>query len=330
MAKIEPVRDSSKEELRRVYSERYRQTFFTSFNGIHSTIIHNMKDHLKGKSVLDIGCGAGRLALMCAKFANRVDAFDFEAKAIDIARKIAKSVVAEMGNMENVQFYIGDIDEVEPRDQYSIITFSEVIEHVQDPISTLKRIHGLLVEEGQLVISCPNFVNFRGDMYMTMLKLFDLPMSLADLRQIAPYQMEQWAESTGYRVSEVIGTLYDLGWLDRARQDVIRRIPLAWRDKGLGDIEVDKLNEYLRSRVYYNQRLLDWLIEKNCLKRYERVRIPLERKVEMDDGLWDMIVEYMNDGYGSEENVYYSDTYPFNMMGAGIIYILIKERQRKR
>jgi len=45
MAKIEPVRDSSKEELRRVYSERYRQTFFTSFNGIHLTIIHNTKGY---------------------------------------------------------------------------------------------------------------------------------------------------------------------------------------------------------------------------------------------------------------------------------------------
>jgi len=327
MSKIEPIKDISKEELKRVYFQRYKQTFFTSFNGIHSTIIHNIKDSLKGRSVLDIGCGGGRLAIMCAKFADKVDAFDFEPKAIEIGRKVAKCT-----NAKNIKFYIGDVDELKSRDKYDIITFSEVIEHVQDPISTLKNIHGLLNEEGQFVISCPNFVNFRGDMYMTMLKLFDLPMSLADLRQITPYQMNHWCESTGYKVKKIVGTLYDLGWGDQARKDLIKRIPLAWRDKNLGiDIDVEKLDEYLRrSRVLYNQALLEWLINENILKTYERVEIPLDRHIEVNDTLWNMIVGYMNDGYDSGENIYYSDRYPFNLMGAGTIYILTKKKMGDR
>jgi hypothetical protein len=46
----------------------YDETFNTSFKGIHSTIIHFIKEHLKDASVLDVGCVAGRLSILASKF----------------------------------------------------------------------------------------------------------------------------------------------------------------------------------------------------------------------------------------------------------------------
>lgn len=320
---LKPIKNSSKEELKRIYSERYKQTFSTSFAGIHSTIVHYIKDFLEegGRTVLDIGCGAGRLALMCAQFAERVDAFDFEQRAIDTAWQIA-----EMSNTKNTQFYVGDIDELGQEDKYDLVTLSEVIEHIPNPVGVLRKIYKLLKDDGLLVISCPNFINFRGDLYMTMKLLFNLQMSLADLHQIAPHQMEHWVERANFKVLKVIGTLYDLGWLDRARQDLIKRMPLAWHSKGLDEIiEIDKLNEYLELRVFYNQFFLEKLADGNHLKRRNRVVVPLERGANMSDAEWDTISGYMDDGWETGENFYHSGTFPYNLMGAGTIYIVGKE-----
>ena len=57
---------------------------------LYSIILSQVKNNLKNAEVLDVGCGAGRLAIMCAKFAKQVDAFDFSHGAISIAQKIAE------------------------------------------------------------------------------------------------------------------------------------------------------------------------------------------------------------------------------------------------
>lgn len=150
-------------------------------NRIHSVVLEQMKDYLPNKRVLDIGCGTGRHAIMCAHFAREATGFDFSEHAIKLAR-----LCASCTKTNNVEFLVSDINKFcqQTSKKYDVITMIGVLEHVQEPISILRNVADILYKHGTLIIACPNFINFRGFSYMTLLTLFGLPMSLADLRQI--------------------------------------------------------------------------------------------------------------------------------------------------
>jgi ubiquinone/menaquinone biosynthesis C-methylase UbiE len=57
---------------------------------------------VRGKRILDLGCGDGRLALGVAPFARRVDAIDPDADAIAEARRTARKA-----EVRNVRFTTG-------------------------------------------------------------------------------------------------------------------------------------------------------------------------------------------------------------------------------
>jgi ubiquinone/menaquinone biosynthesis C-methylase UbiE len=57
---------------------------------------------VRGKRVLDIGCGDGRLTLGIAPFAARVDGIDPDAEAIAVAKRNARKA-----GVRNVRFAVG-------------------------------------------------------------------------------------------------------------------------------------------------------------------------------------------------------------------------------
>jgi ubiquinone/menaquinone biosynthesis C-methylase UbiE len=57
---------------------------------------------VRGKRVLDLGCGDGRFALGVAKFAARVDGIDPDAEAIAVAKRNARKA-----GFRNVRFAAG-------------------------------------------------------------------------------------------------------------------------------------------------------------------------------------------------------------------------------
>jgi ubiquinone/menaquinone biosynthesis C-methylase UbiE len=66
---------------------------------------------VRGKRVLDLGCGDGRLALGVARFAARVDAIDPDAEAIAAAKKNARK-----SGVRNVHFAPGAAQRLPYRD----------------------------------------------------------------------------------------------------------------------------------------------------------------------------------------------------------------------
>ena len=60
------------------------------------------KHLVRGKRVLDLGCGDGRLALGVAPFATQVDGLDPDERAIDAASAIARSK-----GIANARFRVG-------------------------------------------------------------------------------------------------------------------------------------------------------------------------------------------------------------------------------
>jgi ubiquinone/menaquinone biosynthesis C-methylase UbiE len=87
--------------------------------GMHLASLRRLAG-FEGASVLEVGCGDGRLTAGLAEEAARVLAFDPDAQAVANARS---RLAAELD--ERVTFRVGSAREIEiPRTQYDIVVFS--------------------------------------------------------------------------------------------------------------------------------------------------------------------------------------------------------------
>jgi SAM-dependent methyltransferase len=99
-----------------------------------------------GGSVLDIGCGGGRLSRMAARHAGRVVGIDYDPRNIGIAR-------AEE-TPPHVEFRLGDVTAVLPGERFDLALLVAVLEHIEDVDQLLRQIHTV---SRRLVVEVPDF-----------------------------------------------------------------------------------------------------------------------------------------------------------------------------
>jgi 2-polyprenyl-3-methyl-5-hydroxy-6-metoxy-1,4-benzoquinol methylase len=296
--------------------------FKTSRPGVHSVILESISDLLPNNRVLDVGCGTGRLSLMCARIADHVHSIDMSEQAIALAR-----IAAQVCNISNVTFQTLDADDL-PKGEYHVVLLSEVIEHLSNPVATLSSLNECLIEGGLLVVSCPSFINFRGDIWMLLQETFDLLMSPSDVRNVYPHHMREWAETTNFSIEHQIGLYYDWAWTEDASTDMKRRIRLAIRDKGEGveawcnvPTRFEAMDEFIETQVLYHSELVKYWIDENLLMLTHDWSVPvIAPEICSDEN------EFLIDlgTYLQDRQIYYSKISPINNMGAGIVYLLRK------
>ena len=315
--------DVTATDLREKYEEIYRESevwLYQKSHGVHSVVYSLIKDLLPGSRVLDIGCGAGRLAIMCAHTAREVQAIDFSAAAIEIGELNATCAGTK------VDFAVADVDSFHDNDvqEFDVTTMLGVLEHVEDPLSILKKINSLTRPNGTIIVSCPNFINQRGFSYMTLLTLLGLPMSLADLRQVDYMAMKDWCEKSGLTFEKTVGAIYKFGWGQKAAADMVKRVPLAVLDSGLEmAFNHSAYDQWIERMCRPTEEMLTWLESHGVLKHIHReIEICPTRKTGISDELWARITKYLSEDI--ESDPYYSDVAPFCYMGGEAIYILRK------
>ena len=109
------------------------------------------REHLHpDSSVLEIGCGTGSLALALSPFAGQIEAWDFSAEMIRIAKQ-----KAALQGVTNVHFHQGTLDGPAPyTDQRFDSAWAYSILHlVSDRAHTLKTIFQLLKPGGVFISS---------------------------------------------------------------------------------------------------------------------------------------------------------------------------------
>jgi len=310
--------------IKKKYDEIYGPTsdvwLYKKSHGVHTVVMSLIHEELKGKSFLDAGCGAGRLPIMASYFAKESHGFDFSEPAIAIAQATAECAG------KTVNFFVNSIEGFSAASSrtYDVLSLLGTLEHVPDPVTALKELQKLTAPGGTLIVSCPNFINPRGYSYMPLLTLFNLPMSLADVRQVDFRQMRQWAKEAGYELTRSVGAIYRFGWDKKSAEDMIRRIPLAMRDAEMdASISHDAYNRWQQTVVETGHDVLEWLYKQGALKKIVRIAdIQPERRAPIDDALWTKIQHYLNEDI--ESDPYYGDTEPFCYMGGECIYVLKK------
>jgi 2-polyprenyl-3-methyl-5-hydroxy-6-metoxy-1,4-benzoquinol methylase len=85
--------------------------------------------NLKGKRVLDVGCGDGQNAVLLAKLGARVTGIDISLKSIELARKKAEA----SGVSANVKFICSPLEEAAiPAHSFDLIWGDSVLHHLID------------------------------------------------------------------------------------------------------------------------------------------------------------------------------------------------------
>jgi len=100
--------------------------------------------------VLDVGCGAGMLGASLRRRGNVVWGID---AAKDIAQvaglRLDRFVLADVTDSATVQEMLGD-------ERFDVIVFADVLEHLPDPVRTLRSYLRLLAPGGKVLVSVPN------------------------------------------------------------------------------------------------------------------------------------------------------------------------------
>lgn len=103
---------------------------------------------LRGRTALDVGCGAGLLCEPLARLGAAVTGIDAAAENIAVAAAHADQ--AGLG----IDYRTGSVEGI--ADRYDLVTCLEVIEHVTDPAAFVRGLAGALADGGLLILSTPN------------------------------------------------------------------------------------------------------------------------------------------------------------------------------
>jgi len=159
---------------------------------------------LRGKKVLDLGCGGGLLAEAMTKLGATVTGLDMGTTTIEVAKLHALDSKLDIRYLNETAEQHGGIH----LGHYDAITCMEMLEHVPDPAGVVQTIASMLQPGGHAVLSTLNrnpksyALAVIGAEYL--LKL--LPKGTHTYAQfIRPSELAKWSRAAGLEVLDVRG-----------------------------------------------------------------------------------------------------------------------------
>lgn len=124
-----------------LWPEQYRRyTFFA--------------DHLKefaggARKYLEVGGGHALYIVEAVRQLPQAhfDLLDISKSSIELAQGIAAGLP--------IQYHLQNVMDFHPEQRYDFVTMGEVLEHLEDPAALLKRVRGLMADEGHAYITTP-------------------------------------------------------------------------------------------------------------------------------------------------------------------------------
>lgn len=183
---------------------------FKPLHDINPLRLRWIDDHarLKGKAVLDVGCGGGLLAEGMASMGAKVTGIDLGEKALGVARLH----LLESGQQVNYRHVAVEDLAAESPASFDTVTCLEMLEHVPDPAAVIAACARLVRPGGQVFFSTINrnpkaylFAIIGAEYLLRM-----LPKGTHDYsRFIRPSELSRWAKAAGLEPEELVGMSYN-------------------------------------------------------------------------------------------------------------------------
>jgi 2-polyprenyl-6-hydroxyphenyl methylase/3-demethylubiquinone-9 3-methyltransferase len=163
---------------------------------------------IRGKRVLDVGCGGGILAESMALRGAEVTGIDMGEAPLEVARLH----MLESGAKLEYRQITAESLAAEMPGQFDVVTCMEMLEHVPDPGSVIAACAALVKPGGQLFFSTINrnpkaylFAVVGAEYLLRM-----LPRGTHDFSKfIRPSELEQWSRAAGVELRELTGMVYN-------------------------------------------------------------------------------------------------------------------------
>jgi 2-polyprenyl-6-hydroxyphenyl methylase/3-demethylubiquinone-9 3-methyltransferase len=167
------------------------------------------RSFLKGKKILDVGCGGGILAEAMGQLGGKVTGIDASPNTIGIAKAHSKSVNS---GVIYIQKTIEEFITTNPDEKFDVITCLEMLEHVPSPLGVIQSCSSLLNDGGDIFFSTINrnpksyLFAVIGAEYILNL----LPKGTHDYEKfIKPSELAGWIRNSGLTTKETIGLSYN-------------------------------------------------------------------------------------------------------------------------
>lgn len=163
---------------------------------------------LKGKKVLDVGCGGGILTESLAKAGAQAKGIDLSEKAL----KVADLHSLESGIAVQYEYINAEHLAVKEAGQYDVVTCMEMLEHVPNPLSIIQACASLVKPGGKVFFSTLNrnpksyLLAVIGAEYILRM----LPKGTHDYKKfIKPSELNGYLREAGLEMNEIIGLTYN-------------------------------------------------------------------------------------------------------------------------
>ena len=127
-------------------------------NNSHTLIVNLVG---REKKVLDVGTATGYVAEILSGYECQVTGIEVDPESARKAEGVCQKVV--VGDVENLDLS-GELE----KESFDVVVFGDVLEHLKDPLHTLKRLKPFLNPEGYVVASIPNVAH--GSVRLALLK----------------------------------------------------------------------------------------------------------------------------------------------------------------
>lgn len=191
--------------------------------------------YVRGKNVLDIGCGSGYGADVIASKASAVTGIDIDEEAIDYAIKHYKK--------KNIEFFVGNAINLNfLKDQeFDVIVSFEVIEHIPDYFQYLNEVRRLLKDDGIFIISTPNKKYHSPDSEKPLNPFHIIEFQLDDLKELLKKyfaNVKLYGQYHQLRIKKIVRKLlsekvWQLAFLQTARDIYNARQASSFSDKNV-------------------------------------------------------------------------------------------------
>ena len=163
---------------------------------------------LRGRSVLDVGCGGGLLSEAMAVAGATVTGLDQASELLDVARLHA----LESGVPVDYRLETAEAHAESHAGRYDVVTCMEMLEHVPDPASVVAALAVLVRPGGHVFVSTINR-NPRAWLQAVVAAEYVLRLlprgTHAYDKFIRPSELASWARDCGLEMVDIAGLEYD-------------------------------------------------------------------------------------------------------------------------